>query len=285
HAHLSTFNSTTCPDAWAFLYRICNAGASKTDPEVVKRWKEGGLPRQKLIKEFVEKCYVKGESQASNKGRLEALYKLRQTTREWKKGVSGFEWLTEREMRDEKKWPESKVAGAIAFTEKKRLYKRCLYENVRKQGYEKLRELEELLESSGYLREGFDINEGVGDALELSDFEDNSEKKPKPAGRGSGLPELEGPETPDQFVQKYKKYLLNRRAAFKEANDRIKADGCRGHETLGSSYREDQQSLSATMGSVVAHKDRMDMMFFCTVGTLNEMYKNLCSLEIEKKGS
>eukprot|EP00439_Symbiodinium_sp_Y106_P059595 s879_g8.t1 len=151
----------------------------------------------------------------------------------------------------------SKITGAIAFTEKKRLYKKCLYENVRKQGYEKLRELEELLESSGYLREGFDINEGVGDALELSDIEGPEEKKPsKPVGRGSGLPELEGPETPDQFVQKYKKYLLNRRAAYKDAVDRIKTDGCRGHEILGS-----------------------------RLGTLNEMYKSLCSMEIEKKGS
>ena len=88
---------------------------------------------------------------------------------------------------------------------------------------------------AGYLREGFDINEGVGDALELSDIEGPEEKKPsKPVGRGSGLPELEGPETPDQFVQKYKKYLLNRRAAYKDAVDRIKTDGCRGHEILGS---------------------------------------------------
>ena len=43
---------------------------------------------------------------ATGQGRLETLYKLRQTTREWKKGVSGFEWLTEREMRDERRWPE-----------------------------------------------------------------------------------------------------------------------------------------------------------------------------------
>ena len=37
------------------------------------------------------------------KAKLEAMIKLRQATKEWRKGVQGYEWLTKTEM-EEKKW-------------------------------------------------------------------------------------------------------------------------------------------------------------------------------------
>ena len=57
--------------------------------------------------------------------------------------------------------PRKKIAGAIAYCEKRKLYKKCLYEGCRKYlvlmedrvevGDEKIRELEELAEAAGLL--------------------------------------------------------------------------------------------------------------------------------------
>ena len=40
------------------------------------------------------------------KVRLDCLVRLRQMTRQWRQCLQGFEWLTEKEMKDEKGWDE-----------------------------------------------------------------------------------------------------------------------------------------------------------------------------------
>ena len=83
---------------------------------------------------------------------------------------------------------------------------------------------------AGIFRENFDISEGIGDALELSD--DEGENAVPKKNRSQGLPPVDGPEPVEQHVSKYKKYLLNRRAAYKDAVERLKKDACQGHERL-----------------------------------------------------
>ena len=47
----------------------------------------------------IYKAYALWDHMLSVQARLETLYRLRQLTREWKKGIAGYEWLTEEEMR------------------------------------------------------------------------------------------------------------------------------------------------------------------------------------------
>ncbi|CAE7941262.1 unnamed protein product, partial [Symbiodinium necroappetens] len=179
-----------------------------------------GLPKQKLVREFVEKCYIQSASAAENK--------------DWKKSVAGYEWLTEQEMREEKKWPE--------------------------QGSEKLRALEEVMESSGFFRENFDIHTGIGDAVDLSDHEDDDNKKSTAKGRDKGLPDIDGPDTLKEFLNKYKKSLLNRRSAFKEVVERLKTEGATDHT-------ED-------------HKEAEEAMKW-----VNDLYKQICNKELDDASS
>ena len=82
----------------------------------------GGLPRARLVRDFVVKVFVPEMGHDKNKvglhecicahmprsqleAKLEAMIKLRQMTREWRKGVQGYEWLTKSEMK-ERSWPE-----------------------------------------------------------------------------------------------------------------------------------------------------------------------------------
>lgn len=71
-----------------------------------------------------------------------------------------------------------------------------------------MKELEELMNGSGFFNENFSF--GLGDVMELSDDEGvdvpGPEPKPKPK--------------PGVLVAKYKKALLNRRAVFKETSEK-----------------------------------------------------------------
>ncbi|CAK9087882.1 unnamed protein product [Durusdinium trenchii] len=148
--------------------------------------------------------------------KIEAMYRLRQMSKQWRK----------------------KIAGAIAYCEKRKLYKKCLYEGCRKYlvlmedrvevGDEKIRELEELAEAAGFLSESYDM--GIGDAVDVSDDESESKDlKKKPT---SGLPPIEGDETYAQFTNKYKKAMLNRRQVYKDVSERLSSEGCTTHEFL-----------------------------------------------------
>ena len=54
------------------------------------------------------KVYSPQDDHSVNKGRLEALIRLRQSTKEWKKNTQGFEWCTVADM-EAKGWPKSLV--------------------------------------------------------------------------------------------------------------------------------------------------------------------------------
>ena len=90
---------------------------------------------------------------------------------------------------------------------------------------------------TGTFRDGFDVSIGVGDLLEISD--DESEKaNPNSNGKkkATGLPELDGEETIQEFVSKHKKACLAKRQLFRDALDRLKNDGAAGHEQLGPTF-------------------------------------------------
>ena len=76
---------------------------------------------------------------------------------------------------------------------------------------------------------------GLGDAVECSEDEDekNDGRSGEQKKRGSGLPGLEGSETCEAFVQKYKKTLLNKRSSLKDAKERLTAENCTSSRCLG----------------------------------------------------
>lgn len=94
-------------------------------------WREKGGSRNRLLELFVTKCYDRDESQATNKLKLEALVKFKQVSREFKKTMQGYSFLTETEMK-EKNWNDAKIQGAKQYCLKKKLYKECPYEKVKK---------------------------------------------------------------------------------------------------------------------------------------------------------
>ncbi|CAE7515481.1 unnamed protein product [Symbiodinium sp. CCMP2592] len=174
---------------------------------------QSGSTRNKLLKEFVQKVYQPDNSYDDNKGRLEALFRLKQVSKSWKTGKSGYEWQTEEELKD-RGWSE--------------------------QGTERLQELEQLMEETGCFTGDFDLS--LGDCLDLTDNEEDEQngKDGKGGGqdgnskkaKGSGLPPLDGSESVDTFVSKYKKTLLNKRGLLKEAKERLEKEACTTHRLL-----------------------------------------------------
>ena len=75
--------------------------------------------------------------------------------------------------------------------------------------------------------------------MDLSDSEDETHKngkdgsgdKPNKKCKGSGLPPLDGSETVEAFVAKYKKTLLNKRTLLKEAKERLEKEECPRSQT------------------------------------------------------
>ncbi len=94
-----------------------------------------------------------------------------------------------------------------------------------RQGNQKLRELEEILQGLGSLTENFSL----GDAFEIADeaVEDGAGGSPAtpalPEGGGEPgkkksvpFPDIEGEESVQDFLAKYKRGLLGRRTAYKD---------------------------------------------------------------------
>lgn len=98
--------------------------------EVLDMWKSKNQ-KNKLLTLFVSRCYNRDQDQNTNRLKLEALVRFRQCSREWKRNMQGFSWLTESEMK-EKKWSDAKVEGAKQHCLKKKLTKECHYEKVKK---------------------------------------------------------------------------------------------------------------------------------------------------------
>ncbi|CAE7501520.1 ttn-1 [Symbiodinium sp. CCMP2456] len=231
-------NSQTHPEAWGALYRYVMGKSSKgktpeVRAEILQKWQTGGLARNKLLKDFIEKCYQPGNA------RLEAVFKIRQISKDWRNTIKGFEWLTADEMK-KLGWPEKKVLGAISHCEKKKLYKKCPYEGTRKylvqvsdrveHGSERLRELEEMMEDCGTFNENFDMSLGIGDLLEEDDEQsaDPGSKKPKPTG---SLPRLEGEESVTDYLSKFKKACLSIKKEHRDVLDKLVDDKVSGHES------------------------------------------------------
>ncbi|CAE7023435.1 unnamed protein product [Symbiodinium sp. CCMP2456] len=210
------YNSTTHPTEWHFLNRLVKSKKGTLD-DITKAWEEGGIKRARLLRDFVVKVYSPSDDHSLNKGRLEALIRLRQSTKEWKR---------------------QKVEGAKKYCTAKKLYKTCPYTGEYKylvlvsdtvtQGQEKLRELEELMEEAGFFNDKFQL--GCGDSFEISDDETVPDSKAaangkkggnRTAAKASGLPMVvEGDNDLSGTLAKYKKAMLNKRTVLKEVKDR-----------------------------------------------------------------
>ena len=115
-----------------------------------------------------------------------------------------------------------------------------------REGSEKLRELEEIMHGSGAFTENFTL--GLGDLMEIED--ENNTGVPAPGGDGDSgkpinkrkadpFPTVEGSESCGDFVNKYKKACLNRRAVFKELVDKwetAKVKGGKCPDGVGHSH-------------------------------------------------
>ena len=112
-----------------------------------------------------------------------------------------------------------------------------------RQGQEKLRELEELMEEAGFFNDKFQL--GCGDSFEISDDDTvpdskaaegkNGRKGGKP--KGAGLPMVvEGEKDMAGVIGKYKKALLNKRTVLKEVKDKLTEEKCTTHGNLVTQY-------------------------------------------------
>ncbi|CAE7827987.1 unnamed protein product [Symbiodinium sp. CCMP2592] len=224
-----------------------------------------------------DSVYSPADDRSINKGRLEALIRLRQSTKEWKKNTQGFEWCTIADM---------EAKGAKKYCSAKRLFKTCPYTGEYKflvlvsdtvqQGQEKLRELEELMEEAGFFNDQFQL--GCGDSFEISDDESVPDSKAaegkngrKGGGRGgvkTGLPLIvEGDKDLTANLGKYKKALLNKRTVLKEVKDRLVDEKCSTHQSLVTQH----------MNIVLL------MVMNLLIGELNVFYKAICDMELVEK--
>ena len=99
-------NSTTHPDAYAWLNRSAKSGRGILPPEVLEEWEAGGTRRSKLLTSFVRRVYVPHAQQRTNVLRLEAWNRIQQCTKDFSRSFKGFEWRTEEEIRTVLKWNE-----------------------------------------------------------------------------------------------------------------------------------------------------------------------------------
>ena len=115
-----TINSVTHPHAYAFLNRLCSDGESKgVSEEVLAMWRSKGPNKNKLLEMFVTRCYDRDADNHSNRGRLEALIRFRQCSKEFKRSMQGFSWLTEAEMQ-EKSGRTQKFKERSSFASKRK---------------------------------------------------------------------------------------------------------------------------------------------------------------------
>ena len=122
-------NSASHPHAYAFLNRLCGKGAEEkgVPQEIIDQWRGKGPGKNQLLHMFVTKCYLRDDDSHGNRGRLEALVRFKQVSKEFRQSLQGFSWLTKSDMQ-KLGWNESKVDGAIEYCTSKKLTKDCLYE-------------------------------------------------------------------------------------------------------------------------------------------------------------
>ena len=72
----------------------------------------------------------------------------------------------------------------------------------------------------------FDVSDDESDKTESAAVADTKKKK------SAGLPDIEGEETVEILVSRYKKALLNRRTQLKDVVQRLKDEECTSHEFL-----------------------------------------------------
>ncbi|CAE7228167.1 spp-11 [Symbiodinium microadriaticum] len=242
-------SSSTHPAAWQFLYRLTNtvdkAGNKKCSQEMWDAWREPSK-RDKLLHDFVHRCWKPQESHQDNKTRLDCLVRLRAVASQWRTCLVGYEWLTERQMRDIHKWDENTIAGAKEYCTKRKLVKRCLYSADSKflvqtsdrveTGDSRTKTLEQELAESGL----FDTEWSVGDILGLDDSTEGAGEANSKPTKLSEFPEAEGNETLQEYLGQYKKAALNKKAVFKTTKDRLQKDN-----PTSSDYEHDLRVLEA----------------------------------------
>lgn len=101
-----------------------------------------------------------------------------------------------------------------------------------RQGGERLKELEEIMENTGLFNDQFSL--GLGDVMEeVVDQPDTPQEQDKTKKKSVAFPPIEGSETAPEFVAKYKKACLNRRALFKDISDKWQAAKPSTGQSLG----------------------------------------------------
>ena len=108
------------------------------------------------------------------------------------------------------------------------------------QGEEKLREIEEIMNGAGAFNENFDLT--IGDIMVDEDDDDGSAPPPEgeptkpPKKVANPFPNVDGEETMEQFVGKYKKTMLSRRGVFRTLHDQWTAANPPTGKCLNSNY-------------------------------------------------
>lgn len=105
-----------------------------------------------------------------------------------------------------------------------------------RQGQEKLKELEELMNGAGVFNESFDV--GIGDFIDHDvEGQPSVPNGPRPIGNGDGgdgdenaipnakpkkeaFPSIDGPGSCAELVSKYKKAILSRQSAWRDLNEK-----------------------------------------------------------------
>ncbi|CAE7339006.1 unnamed protein product, partial [Symbiodinium sp. CCMP2592] len=225
HGGLGKVSSSTHPAAWQFLYRLTNTvdkfGNKKCSEEMWEAWREPSK-RDKLLHDFVHRCWKPQETHQENK--------------EWRTCLVGYEWLTEREMRENHKWDEITIAGAKEYCQKRKLFKKCLYSPDLKflvqtsdkveTGTSRTKSLEQELADSGL----WDTEWSVGDVLGLDDATEGAGEGNNKPTKLVEFPEPEGSETLQEYLGQYKKAALNKKAVLKSTKERLVKDNAVGHQ-------------------------------------------------------
>ena len=96
-----------------------------------------------------------------------------------------------------------------------------------RQGAEKLREMEQILAGAGQFNEQFDLTLGdvmIDDGEPEADPADPEGPAPPPKLPKNPFPSIDGDESVEDFVSRYKKALLNRRSQFRGCHEQWMAN-------------------------------------------------------------
>ena len=108
-----------------------------------------------------------------------------------------------------------------------------------REGSEKLRELEEIMGGSGTFSENFTL--GLGDLLEIEDDQETQVPEARAGGNGGRgvakkkadpFPAIDGEETAEAYVDKYKKACLSRRGVFRDLVNKWEEAQIKGGKSL-----------------------------------------------------